>query len=167
MNTRNVPLVVPFLKVHGYVPYSMLTLEFTSCYTTVSAPCNILYNSALCSIEIPLKPISALNLTSGYSVHLKSECNDILKKNVSESSLFFPFFYYKKHVSNQNWYSNSGQQEWGVLFEISALNLTSGYSVHQLCQLKEVAWPNLHNFKARNWHKLKIWVAGKVLCLFI
>ena len=97
MNTRNVPLVVPFLKVHGYVPYSMLTLEFTSCYTTVSAPCNILYNSALCSIEIPLKPISALNLTSGYSVHLKSECNDILKKNVSESSLFFPFFYYKKH----------------------------------------------------------------------
>ena len=107
LNTRNVPLVVPFLKVHGYVPYSMLTLEFTSCYTTVSAPCNILYNSALCSIEIPLKPISALNFTSGYSVHLKSECNDILKKNVSESSLFFPFFYYKKQDSNQNLYSNS------------------------------------------------------------
>ena len=74
----------------------MLTLEFTSCYTTVSAPCNILYNSALCSIEIPLKPISALNLTSGYSVHLKSECNDILKKNVSGSSLFFRFFIIKR-----------------------------------------------------------------------
>ena len=77
LNTRNVPLVVPFLKVHGYVPYSMLTLEFTSCYTTVSASCNIIYNSALCSIEIPLKAISALNLTSGYSVHQLCQLKEV------------------------------------------------------------------------------------------
>ena len=77
MNTRNVPLVVPFLKVHGYVPYSMLTLEFTSCYTTVSVPCNIIYNSTLCSIEIPLKAISALNLTSGYSVHQLCQLKEV------------------------------------------------------------------------------------------
>ena len=31
----------------------------------------------------------------------------------------------------------------------------------------EVTWPNLHNFKAQNWHKLKMWLAGKVLSLHL
>ena len=31
----------------------------------------------------------------------------------------------------------------------------------------EVTWPNLHNFKAQNWYKLKICEAGKVLCLHL
>ena len=26
---------------------------------------------------------------------------------------------------------------------------------------------NLHNFKARNWHKLNMCAAGKVLCVYI
>ena len=31
----------------------------------------------------------------------------------------------------------------------------------------EVTRPNLHNFKARNWHKVKMCAGGKVLCLHL
>ena len=31
----------------------------------------------------------------------------------------------------------------------------------------EATWPNLDNFTARNWHKLKVCAAGKVLCVYI